>query len=249
MSLILDALRKADAERQSRERPAGLESQPLLAEPVGSRGRWSLFAVLLVLVSLALGWWLWPLLPGEVIKTPEGIESTPSSAPAAFAPVANEPVVAAPPEPRLQTLYERVHPVSGEETEVGDAKEPAASPDRNTIASLYQQQGPSVSPAAIGNSDNPDVQAVSPPSRQGESVNAIRDLPLSVQNRIPTLMYAAHDYLEGNRPSVVINGQRYYEGQALEQGLKLERIEQDGVVIRVDDHRFKLRALSSWVNM
>lgn len=253
MSLILDALRKADAERQSRERPAGLDTQPAATETAGNQWRWGLVAVLLVVVSLALGWWLRPVpeVAGTAPVAVDRIEPRPTRelAPPPGSEPAPETASEATSEPRLQKLYDRARPSAGAdraETEATGTEAPPTTPDLETIASLYRQEAPA---APDDNSASPGADTGSADSSPAAAVGAIRDLPLSVQNRIPTLMYAAHDYLEGSRPSVVFNGQRYYEGQTLERGLRLERIEEDGVIIRVDDHRFKLRALSSWVNM
>ncbi len=77
----------------------------------------------------------------------------------------------------------------------------------------------------------------------------IRDLPWSLQQKIPSISYSSHHYDGAGRSYVVINGEQKRAGQQLEQSLRLEEILADGVVLSFEGRRFKLPALSSWVNM
>jgi len=265
MSLILDALRKADAERQSHLSASALGDASVKSAPEGPHWRWTIAVLLLASLGLAVGWWLWT--SSEAPAGQEQLSSAQAKPPVVdevveervvkeevaemVAPAVDEetePVLpttapeATASQPRLQALYESTRAADTS----ADHKRPLAATD--SVADLYRhdEQLPSfaaASPRAIAEfpAETPDR----------EQIGEIRDLPLAVQNRIPTLMYVGHDYLEGSRPSVVINGQRYYEGQELvaELNLSLERIEQQGIILRLDRHRFRLRALSSWVNM
>lgn len=73
----------------------------------------------------------------------------------------------------------------------------------------------------------------------------LHELPVSVQNTIPTLMYALHQYPHS---SVVINKKTYTEGDEIVAGLVIERLLADGLILHLDGQEFKLSALSSWVN-
>lgn len=266
MSLLLDALRKADQERQNRERAPGIDA--IYETPPANSFRWGwwlagiLFCVMLVLL---LGLWRLSVSqtaeyqPAEIPidDVAEGVEALPEKVtPVTAAGVDAEPQVN--PEASPEAQFNRIYKVA---SDVGEAaasqsgeeasQTPSGEPSTAAIAQLYQQDTdePLTAPAEEKDARQSGRQTPVVDALRQSGVGNIRDLPLSVQNRIPSLMYAAHEYLEGDRPSVVLNGQRWHEGQTLQGGLRIERIERDGVIISLDNHRFKLDALSSWVNM
>lgn len=136
--------------------------------------------------------------------------------------------------------------------------------DKDAVARLYQQQDQQndqeqdrqqaqaneqalaasrSDPAAESEPENPD-------NLEGyHNVGGVRALPLAVQNAIPTLMYGQHNYRRGGDSNVVINGQMLREGDRINGSIVVDAIAADGVVLRYQDHHFRLRALSSWVNM
>jgi Type II secretion system protein B len=73
----------------------------------------------------------------------------------------------------------------------------------------------------------------------------LHDLPVNTQNRIPTLMYARHQF---DQQTVTINKKSFVVGDAVASNLIIERILADGVVLNFKGEKFKLAALSSWVN-
>lgn len=80
-------------------------------------------------------------------------------------------------------------------------------------------------------------------------VGAIRDLPNTIQNQIPTIIYSKHNYKIKGKSSVTLNKKSVKEGGRAGQGLRVEKILEDGVIIRYKNSRFKMRALASWINM
>lgn len=74
-------------------------------------------------------------------------------------------------------------------------------------------------------------------------------LSQQTKDRIPTLLYSRHDY-SGNpgQSSVVLNGKALKVG-ASTNGIKVEEILPDSVVLSFQGTRFRLRALNSWVNL
>lgn len=97
-------------------------------------------------------------------------------------------------------------------------------------------------------SDDGGAEAAPPPKNsihRAEDVPFLHRLPLSLQNRIPSLMYAKHNYAEGY---VIINKKRLNVGDYAASGVAVESILEDGVIFSFDEKRFKLAAQSSWVN-
>lgn len=267
MSLILDALRKADQERQSRERTPGIDA--VYDTPPASstsRGWWLVGILFCIILVLLVGLWILGAPqtaehePAKIITNDvaEIVEQPPEKITSVTSEVADsepQPDAEIEPEAQFNRIYDAARDdVEAATTQAGDAaaQEPSEDLSNTAIAQLYRRDTDEQPAASVteGKDAAPlETQAPAVENIQPPAVGNIRDLPLSVQNRIPTLMYAAHEYLQGDRPSVVLNSQRLYEGQTLQGGLRIERIEQDGVIISLDNHRFKLNALSSWVNM
>lgn len=78
-----------------------------------------------------------------------------------------------------------------------------------------------------------------------DDVLFLHELPTNFQNSIPTLMYALHQY---DARTVTINKKIYGEGEEAANGVRIERILADGILMSFKDREFKLSALSSWVN-
>lgn len=104
-------------------------------------------------------------------------------------------------------------------------------------------------PATDGNA--PGVTSVQPPT---DSVAAradvayLQEMSSALQDKLPSLMYSQHNAQFGNR-SVVINNATHRAGAQLTTGLVLEEVLSDGIILRYQDKRFKLKALNSWVNL
>lgn len=80
------------------------------------------------------------------------------------------------------------------------------------------------------------------------NLNFIHDLPFSSQNKIPTIMYTAHEYTNRSA-SVTLNKKARRVGEQIAAGLTLDEILEDGIVLKYNTMRFKMKALNSWVNM
>lgn len=156
----------------------------------------------------------------------------------------------------IAALYE---PQISEETEVLPPAEivvraSSLSPEDEALArELWQQSAPQplnlVYPAPSTEEQTPPSVPAGVPA--AESIASLGDvpflhkLPMNFQNRIPTLMYKQHDYAAG---VVTINNTTLYLGDFAADGVAIEQIMADGVVLSFDGRRFKLLAQSSWVN-
>ncbi len=246
MSMILDALQRADRERRKDETPAPALPpvvQPA-APPPGRQGYRRIGLVLLVVVLIGLTVWWFQQESG----------STPATVPAAEKNVAPQSSVAdqsapasEPPQPGVERLYEA----------------PSRLPPDESIADLYRRaQAPEeTDPAPASEKDSPSQPLPSTPERIAPepeqapvarpSVPAIRDLSWSLQQQIPSLNYQAHQYRAepGQTSTVTINQQEHRAGAQITPDVRIERIDEDGVVLSFKGEPFKLKALNSWVNM
>lgn len=207
MSYILDALRRAESERQRGQVP-GLGAAPLpvsqTAAATGSRGwRWIVPVLLLLAAAGAMLWWLQqppalpppaepaarPLPPPVLQQAPVAVQTAPALVPAP-APVAPAPlprVVSAPPPAAAPPTPV---PVGAEPSAPAD---PAKSARPLRLAELSPQQRSEWPAPSIGGS----VWSDSAPSR-----------------------------------FVILNGQVMREGQTVSPGLVLERIQPRSALLR-----------------
>jgi hypothetical protein len=68
------------------------------------------------------------------------------------------------------------------------------------------------------------------------------------KDAIPTLMYLRHDYAGPGRSSVLLNRRTLREGDSVD-GVRVQEILPDSVVLEHRGTLFRLRALNSWVNL
>jgi len=238
MSYILEALRKAEAERQRGAVP-GLHAQalPVAELPKGSAGSGRLrlaFLAGLLLLGAAVGvWWWWsgarapeptsaavPALPTTSPANPaEAIQTVPPPVPVA-APGAQPsvPTVSAPP-PAAVTMADAPAPKS----------QPAPAPTPATVPAPVPPATAPASPAA------PAVPALQePPVR-------LADLPEARRRELPPLVLSGA--VQSPDPAarmLIVDGQVLREGDALSPGLTLERIGPRAAVFSLRGLRFEL---------
>jgi general secretion pathway protein B len=217
MSYILDALRKADAERE-RDPARGIHAQPAVA-PSRRRGGagkpWGVAAG--VVLALALGGWL--LLdrsaPEAVAPAPvRGMAAAPAPqtvpAPMAAPVVAQSVQPAAPPMP---------------------VEAPAAT--RTPVVAPVKEATPVPAPAAV-----PAAAASAPaPDR----VFALAELPPDVQRDLPKLAITGGVHSENAaQRMLIVGGQVMGEGAELAPGVVLEQIRPKTAVLKFRGWRYSV---------
>lgn len=253
MSLILDALKRAQGERQSTETRVAEE---LLGSPAAAPQKssslvlWIIsFLLMAILVSL---WFLFKqdtssetnpvvseLIKSEPIKTVSvsSTQSSRSSAVAAVTPAA------------VSDLYQQ----SASSTPgVQDVQ----------IAQLYTEKSaaPSITNETVS-VDNPlpDMNQSLPQSMQVTTevrrladltgVIAFEDLSLNQKKLFPSINYSQHNYLGNSASSVVINGDLMRVGSRIASGIEIVDVLEDGIVLRIEGREVSFKALNSWINM
>lgn len=291
MSLILDALNKAQREREEQREPVPHlttvhSAPPPAPEPRKSAGRQWLVAGVAALCVLAFAGGLWlagsASSPG-VVLTPQPVAdavdrpAARAASSAAVKPAVTEPdaPVSAPREPVVATghdvagLYRAARdkgaergnsngqavnagrsvpeaPAAEREADAHQAQRPAAVKDSVEPA----ESSGSVAEASVQESKSPSLSpAVAATLAAREELPSLQELSWSTQQQLPSIMYSEHHYAgEVAQQRVVINGTSLRPGAQVGQGLVLEEILQDGVVLRYQSQKFKLEALNSWVN-
>lgn len=236
MSYILDALKKADADR---ERDAAgvpdLHAQTDAAHGAlrSTRpGRGLLWAAAAAIAIAVLAWQWFDTAPTDA---PPPLSVAPQAVPALPAPPA-PPLVAAvsPPLPQPLTAPPPVPP--------------AVAPDPAPIPSLAAKPEPAprpparetaAAPAAPPRSATSPTPATSPAAEA--RVPRLAELPADVRGKLPALVVGGSMYSPNARSRMVIlNGQVFREGDKLADGLSVERIGPKSTVLVYRDLRFEL---------
>lgn len=218
MSYILDALRRADAERERGGVP-GLHTQamPELGDDErGPRAR-GLRPWHWVVMGLAGGLaaalaWQW----GGSSETPPPAPPPPPLA------RAMEPVPAPPP------------PTAPPPVAVAPAAAPAVAP---AIAPMRASPAAApVAPAASG-----AVAPATPAAAEPQRIASLAALPAELRAGLPALAFGGSIY--SNTPAnrlLIVNGQLMHEGESLGPGVTLEQIKPKAAVINIRGQRFEV---------
>ncbi len=226
MSYILDALRRADAERERGSVP-GIHAQPAMlgeadseADRPARRGVWLGGGFGIVLLAV-LGWWFVGRDSAQpAAATPIAVVTAPVTAPPVIAPPA--PVAVTP---------------------VAAAPAPVPAP----VAEAPRKPPPKVAAAAmpLPAASKPAARAaVSPPSAPASAateprVYALSELPDDIRRELPTLAVGGAMYSQNpaNR-MLIVNGQTFHEGDKLAPNLSLEQIKLKSAVLEYKGYRY-----------
>jgi general secretion pathway protein B len=231
MSYILDALRRAEADRErERGRVPGLHTHPLSgteAAPAAGPRRWLPWAGggLLLIAGIGAGSW-WASAP------PEAAAPVPPPAPAPLA-------TAAPPPATLPA------PAAPAATVAPAAQTATAVPPPAASASPYLPPMPP--PAAVGAAPAPRRGSVAGPAPAAQPAPApeapiprLSDLPESMRREMPKLTISGSVYSDDPASRfVMINGEVAREGAKLGADLVLEQIGPRELVLRFKGQRYR----------
>jgi general secretion pathway protein B len=245
MSYILDALRKADAQRE-RDPARGIHAQPVRMAIGESRlpgfriGFWAASAVGLAVLASG-GWYLYrdggsaralPTPSVEVVAAPAPAVVAPPVAPPAAAvlppPVVVAPPIAAPPPVVVAP------PAAG----APPAGRPAESPGAAVARSGQPARNPTTQAAVAAPVPAPPVATVpptAPPAAGAESAAPLAGLPADA----PKLAISGGVYsASAAQRMLIVNGQVFNEGGEIGPGVMLEEIRPKAAVLRFRGSRY-----------
>lgn len=208
MSYILDALKKAEAERNNgataepRFAPRGRMPAPAVPVHPSTRRKSLSWLALTVLAGMA-GIAAWLRFASVAAPAPSpAVENRPAAAvqPGAIVSMQND---------------ETVHKADADREENLPAK-----------------------PAKTGNARK---AAVKMQPAEAETIVTLRELPDSIQQRIPALQVGGYIY-SANRAdrSILINNRLLREGEEIAPGLRLEKMMPNGMVLHFQGYRFRV---------
>lgn len=230
MSYILDALKKAQAERQSGT-PHALHAPPAFGGYERPRSIWrsrwqdtrlwgALAALAIAVVSAV--WFIMAQREKPVAAPKPSEPSIPAVAQQMDAP---RPATPPPPAPRLED--------AAKPPAASEPKEPPKPVEKTAKKTVEKKRSapPDASPAPRKETA---VAAAEP------SVPTLRELPPDIQREIPALNIGGYIY-SGNSAdrSVLINNRLLREGDEVAPGLRLEAMTPNGMVLNYKGYRYR----------
>jgi general secretion pathway protein B len=259
MSYILDALKKSEQERKQGQVP-GLNSFQDQPRPPRTTSRilFYLLSGFLVVNALAISLWLFfrPPTPTPAESTREVITETvltqtdqPQQLKTDSVPVAKAAETDQPNQPATRAEPDILTP-----TPADLGPEPETSSTAGEQATVIVPANTDSSEEGLNNIQNDsgieiedkrldDIQESSAPAKP--ELTTFANLPADIRSALPKLVIAAHYY--ASKPSArmaSINGRVMRQGQTVTDGLILEEIIREGVILSFHDYRFSLKVFN-----
>lgn len=253
MSYILDALRKADAERERGSVPdlhAQLSPQVAGAGDVGEGSpgmlRWVILGVGLVLLAGVAWFWL-----GRDVNT-AAAPPAPQAPPAIAAAPPQAAMPAAPPPPQAEALPPAAPAEPAPPPPVAEAAPPAPPPAPKKADAIKAEAKKADAKKVEAKKAEPKQAEPAPPKLAAPAAKsepappaaplpALADLPPDLRQQVPPLVVGGSVYSpQASARMVVINGQVFQEGNPLTPELKLEQIRAKSAVFSIRGQRFEV---------
>jgi general secretion pathway protein B len=267
MSYILDALRRADAERERGAVPT-LHAQPAPTVPAAdadadaprSAPPWLWLALGLLLAAvLAFAWKLLADKPQDATTTraadaakskppapsaETAAPTPPPPIPAQFPTQALSDITPAPP-PRPATPPKELRPLPRAEVRTAANPEPQLADARPDMTTAVPPPAPTPGPTSPAATPSPRAAAgngaAAASGAAEERIYAVAELPDDIRRSLPALPIGGSTY-SSNPASrmLIVNGQVFREGDAITPELKLEQIRLKGAVLRFRNYRYAI---------
>ncbi|QAU35186.1 general secretion pathway protein GspB [Janthinobacterium sp. 17J80-10] len=246
MSYILDALKKAEAERHIGQIP-GLHVQPAAALPRGSAPAHSnkvlmVIAAVLVGVGVLLAWlqpWQSQATQSSQVAATQPEPAAPTGAPTAVSstPSPSPQIVVVTPPPELPKPVER-DAAKPRSPVTPRPRETAKSAPASTMAKPSAVQPPS--PTVSGGATASDLRlstALTPEA----GVSSPGELPEQIQRELPALAIGGYIYSDNPRErQLLVNKRLLHEGAEAAPGVRLEKMLPNAAVFNYKGYRYRL---------
>jgi general secretion pathway protein B len=242
MSYILDALKKAEQERKLGMAPDLLDNHSYT--PRGPGRRLWLYALLIVFVIVAggVGWYLGyeeppkAELPFQSSRT-QAVPDVPAPQPP------SQPQPQSLPQPQMQKPAPASKPAF--EPTIAVKKEPAAENPKPATETKQPAKPPQSQKTKKGSQQAEKAeQSGSAPETKPDpnKIYSIGELPEAESKGLPAFAISTHIYsTEPTERLASVNGNIGREGQEIMPGIILDSVLQDGVILKNQGYRFKVK--------
>ncbi|WP_449287169.1 general secretion pathway protein GspB [Marinobacter sp. PE14] len=239
MSYILDALRKSETERRQGRVPDLGQQVQLIHRPKKKRWSPAVWVSLALMVNAGvLTFVFWPDSPLPWVS---GSQSETSAASARTTAPEPEPVL-----PATEPAGALEDPVAqtGAIPEP-DAAEAAPAPIASEPPSPESRERATV---IVPSSAIPETAAPIMEPEQAGRVPHLVELPLSFQKSVPDLTFNSHIYSSSPASRRVMINDTYLRVGDVFEGLRVDDITEEGVVLSRDGRRFRVGVVRDWVS-
>ncbi len=242
MSYILDALRKSETERRQGRVPDLGQQVQLIHQPKKKRVSPAVWVALaLILNAGVLAFLFWPGTPlpwapagqTEPPAVADTAKSSSEPAPISVTPASEPEAISEDPVAETGAIPE---PDTADPTPTPVAAEPAAAENRERATVI-------VPSSAISETAVPQAEQ----ERAGRVPHLV-ELPLSFQKSVPDLTFNSHIYSSSPASSRVMINNTYLRVGDTFEGLRVDDITEEGVVLSRDGRRFRVGVVRDWVS-
>ncbi|HEY4872907.1 MAG TPA: general secretion pathway protein GspB [Steroidobacteraceae bacterium] len=227
MSFILDALKKSESDRQRQSGPALFEVK--VTPPRPRFPYWALALAVLLVINIAVGAWVFLHRPPPAETANQASVSPASTGPQSAPP--QTAVAASQPAPTVITA-----PVPA--TASAGRPEPVLSNSETKDAS---QNPDDYAPAVPSDKQAQDQAGSHVRSGTESGLKSYADAATSPDSHMPALRVDLHVYAaKPEERFVLINMHRLHEGDSLPEGVRVESITPEGVVVSYQGAKFIL---------
>lgn len=238
MSIILDALKKSERERQAGQVP-GMSA--VVSDSVSERPQWILWlgVVLVVLNVGGIGYWLY-----REHSAPKAVSSYANATPIDLAVPQKEPMTSGPALQAQPPLADATPPLTP--IQVPPPPEPV---QQRPMVPMPERLMPPANPAPLAQEEDPvdaelEAEGVTKSetlttNRVGSGLPMINDMPEAFRSRIPSFRITMFAYAENPQERfVIVNMKKLVAGDVLPGGVLLIEIRAENLVGELDGQKF-----------
>jgi general secretion pathway protein B len=236
MSFILDALKKSESDRQRQSGPALFEVK--VTPPRPRFPYWALALAVLLVINIAVGAWVFLHRPPPAQAPDESAVTSASPAPQSAAPQPAPAAAAAVPAVAAASVVATPGPTAAAARTSAGQPEPVLS---NSDAKDAPLNPDDYEPAVPPGKQSPDQAQAHVRTGTESGLKNYADAASNPDAHLPALRVDLHVYAaKPEERFVLINMHRLHEGEALPEGVRVESITPEGVVVSYQGAKFIL---------
>lgn len=230
MSYILEALKKSEQERNPDKVPDLTTHHQALAVEQNNGFPWPWVVVVLILVNLAVLYWFFVIraVPAAQSTQPVSQPAAEIKSDAAIAQTSNQPEIS---EPISTPVRQQVKP------QQASVQQPPSQPTPQPEVVVPQEIPPVVEA-------QPEPVVYGPP--KFAQLPHISELSQGIQNQLPAIEFSTHIFVKDGGSFVIMNNRSLSDGMNIGNGIMLEKIVREGVILSFRERYFTLNSMESW---
>lgn len=231
MSYILEALKKAQAERQLGNAPTIHAPQPVQAAPASTAA-----SRRPLLIGVAAGVLVASAVAVVALRQQAPVQVAALAPPPALAPVPVAPVSAVPQAPAAQTASVPVPPAGQERSVAKAAPVAPAAPAAQLANPAPVRQARRAPTPDESQRETPRVHVAAE-----DKVRNLNELPEAIQREVPRVVFGGYIYSPNPADRLLlIDKMLRHEGEEVAPGLVLEKLQPKGAVMNYRGYRYRV---------